>query len=655
MAIKRFYIWFLLSFSLFFTQNAQSQKDTQDSIYHRLKGLKKELGINQQSDILISLARYHINQGNLDSCQYYAKRALQRSLKESRRDIAQEAYWYIGRSDFLKFDFASAVMYMQKAEDIYRKEPDTVALINILNTKGLSLRNLGNVEESILAFKAGLTLAKEIKNNELATIHLINLGASYKAVKSNIQAVKYYSEALGIAEKEKDSLHLGIILTNFGNIYSSLEEYDKTRSYYKRALAIHKENKNYRELGMIWANISHIDLKEKRFDDAIRNATNTINMVDSTFVPLGAVIVAQANLGEAFLRKKQYDSSRFYFNKAIQLSVDNKVPTWLEEIYLLKAELEEEQGYFSLAYNDLKKSLAIRDSLSRDKLIHKLNLEEKQTELNQKDKEISLLEEDNSIREEENRSLKKWAAIGIIALLFSTTIVYIYFLRQKSIGLALRKEAAENKLEALRNQMNPHFLFNSFNAVQNYILKSDKNTAYEYLTQIAYLIRKILDNSHSMKIDLKEELQIIKSYVKLEALRFRDKFKYDITIEERLLDINPVIPSMIIQPYIENAILHGLSNRSMPGGELKIEFRSLGEDKIQCIVEDNGIGREKALEISESKPESEKGNAIAMNNTSRRLQILEKAGYPKGKVVIQDLKENDVALGTRVIVDLSII
>ena len=655
MAVKRYYIWFLLSFFLFFTQNVQSQKDTQDSIYNRLKGLKKELGLDQQSDILISLARYHINQGNLDSCQYYAKRALQTSLNESRRDIAQEAYWYIGRSDFLKFDFASAAMYMQKAEDIYRKEPDTVALINILNTKGLSLRNLGRIQESVSTFKKGISLSEKIGHQRLLTIHLINLGANYKRLNNNEQAIFYYDRALNIAEKEKDTLHQGVILTNLGNFYSSLEEYSRSRSYYDKALLILEASKNYRELGMIWTNLAHIDIQEKKYDAAIRNAKKTIYLADSTIVQLDALIIANLNLGEAFLRRKEYDSSRYYIDKSLELCLDNKVASWLVDIYSLKGELEREEGNFLLAYEDLKKSNTIKDSISSDNLIHKLNLEEKQTELNQKDKEISLLEEDNSIREEENRSLKKWAAIGIIALLFSTTIVYIYFLRQKSIGLALRKEAAENKLEALRNQMNPHFLFNSFNAVQNYILKSDKNTAYEYLTQIAYLIRKILDNSHSMKIDLKEELQIIKSYVKLEALRFRDKFKYDITIEERLLDINPVIPSMIIQPYIENAILHGLSNRSMPGGQLKIEFRSLGKDKIQCIVEDNGIGREKALEISESKPEREKGNAIAMNNTSRRLQILEKAGYPKGKVVIQDLKENDVALGTRVIVDLSII
>ncbi|MEM6719329.1 MAG: tetratricopeptide repeat protein [Bacteroidota bacterium] len=650
------YTAIVLYFILLFTASIYAQTTTNDTVLKNTKTLLEGNNRDKRAELLIAYSLYHLNERSLDSCRHYAQEAIKVAEFYGRQDIVQEANWYIGRSYFFEFDFERTIQYMEKAEQGYAINKDTIRLVKILNTKGLSMRNLGNYEASIPVFKSSLSMAEQVGNKSLMIINSINLGASYKSLESDTLAVTYYTKALKLAEEEKDSLHLGIIITNFGNIYSSLEQNDLARSYYKRAEAIHLNQKDYAQLGLIWGNLAHLDLKNKDYDSAIENARKTLEIGDSTFIPVAAIIVSHSNLGEAYLRKKEYQNSRNNLDKAIAVSLKNKVPIWLEEIYKLRAALEKETGNLESAYKYLEMYIQIKDSILDNNVVPKFNLEETQSELYQKKKEITLLEEDNSMAEKENQSLRGWLLTVSLVVLSLFGLIYIYYLKQKSERLSLRKAAAENKLEALRNQMNPHFLFNSFNAIQHYILKSEKDNAYNYLTRVAFLIRKVLDNASSMTIDLEEEVEILETYVKLEALRFQDKFTYTIKVDDTLVALNPTIPSMIIQPYIENAILHGLSNKENGNGKLSVHIRSVDEQRIRCVIEDNGIGRVKALEIKASKPKDMQGNSIAMNNTDRRLQILEKAGYPHGKVAIEDLYTADnTPTGTRVSIELNMI
>jgi tetratricopeptide (TPR) repeat protein len=633
-----------------------AQTLTRDSLLTNTQTLIEETNTSKKADLLLAYSLYHLERRATDSCRYYATEALKIIENGGKQSLKKVAYWYIGRSYFFDFDFEKTIDYMEKTEQITKNDNDTIGRIKALNTKGLAIRNLGDFEASISVFKSSLSLAEQVEHKSLILINAINLGASYKRIKNTDQAINYYGKALKLAEESNDSLHLGIIVTNFGNVYSSLEQNDLARSYYQRAMNIHRNNKRYSEMGMISANIAHLDLKDKAYDDAIRNAQSTLNLADTTFVPIAAIIVAHSNLGEAYLGKKEFNNSRRNLDKAIAVSYEKKVPTWLEELYRLKAKLEKETGNLDKAYEYLEMHIQFKDSVLNRDLVHKFNLEETKTELFQKKKEITLLEEDNSIVEQSNKSLKSWLTIVLLVVLSLLGLIYIYYLKQNAERLSLRKAAAENKLEALRNQMNPHFLFNSFNAIQHYILKSEKDNAYNYLTKVAFLIRKVLDNASSMTIDLEEELEILTSYIKLEALRFQDKFTYEIEVTDSLKALNPTIPSMIIQPYVENAILHGLSNKENGNGKLKIEIHEVGEQRIRCVIEDNGIGRVKALQIKEAKPRHMRGNSIAMNNTNRRLQILEKTGYPHGKVSIEDLYSNDnTPTGTRVIIELNMI
>jgi len=204
---------------------------------------------------------------------------------------------------------------------------------------------------------------------------------------------------------------------------------------------------------------------------------------------------------------------------------------------------------------------------------------------------------------------------------------------------------AEIEMKALRAQMNPHFIFNSLNSIQKYILKNDTFAASQYLTKFSKLIRLILDHSNQNFISLSSEIELLKLYVEIEDMRFDNQFDYHFEIAENLNSESIQIPSMIIQPYIENAIWHGLLHKETKG-ILSITFKEK-DGCIKVIVDDDGIGREKALEIKSKQVLKKKSYGLQI--TEDRIAILNKTQNSKTKISIIDKMDNTGhAIGTRV-------
>jgi len=203
-------------------------------------------------------------------------------------------------------------------------------------------------------------------------------------------------------------------------------------------------------------------------------------------------------------------------------------------------------------------------------------------------------------------------------------------------------------MSALLAQMNPHFLFNSLNSIDSYIIRNESKKASEYLNNFARLMRLILQNSRSNYISLKDELEALELYMQMESLRFKNKFCYSIAVDNDVDTSSVVIPPMLIQPYVENAIWHGLMHRSNGSeGLVKISISKKEED-LQCVIEDNGIGRTKAEEIKAQKPTNHK-RSMGMQITQDRIEIINKLYNMNASVEIHDLTDADGnAKGTKV-------
>jgi LytS/YehU family sensor histidine kinase len=215
-----------------------------------------------------------------------------------------------------------------------------------------------------------------------------------------------------------------------------------------------------------------------------------------------------------------------------------------------------------------------------------------------------------------------------------------------------QQKMADVEMQALRAQMNPHFIFNCLNSINRYIVKSDQATASLYLTRFAKLIRLILDNSNSKNVTLSNELEALKLYIEMEALRFDKKFSYQVIVDDNVSADTIELPPLIIQPYVENAIWHGLLHKENDG-ILKIHVSMIGDAMLQCEIEDNGVGRDKAKELKSKSAASRK--SLGMKLTESRLSLINKHSELNASIDIVDLKKDDgEPKGTKVILKIPV-
>jgi LytS/YehU family sensor histidine kinase len=216
----------------------------------------------------------------------------------------------------------------------------------------------------------------------------------------------------------------------------------------------------------------------------------------------------------------------------------------------------------------------------------------------------------------------------------------------------LKQKATELEMQALRAQMNPHFIFNSLNSINRFILQNERAQASEYLTKFSKLVRMILQNSAASLITLDSELESLGLYLNLEALRFNYHFDYKISVPKDL-DISALqVPPLILQPYVENAIWHGLMHKEEKG-QLDIEV-SEEDDHLYFKITDNGIGREKARALASKS--ATKHKSMGLRITAHRIAMLQNSESLESPVTINDLVNADgSAAGTEVVIKMPVI
>ena len=239
---------------------------------------------------------------------------------------------------------------------------------------------------------------------------------------------------------------------------------------------------------------------------------------------------------------------------------------------------------------------------------------------------------------------KQLEAVQAIASLSSAKISRAIALesmkKSKAELLELNVKMAESKFLNLRLQMNPHFLFNALSSIQHLIVSQQTTRAYKYLTVFSNFLRSLLHYAEENFIPLDQEVNILKMYIELESLRFDQSFQYEISIDEGLDNEQVLVPSLMVQPFAENAIWHGLMHKE--GNKvLQIQFENRSEDFLSCTIKDNGIGREKASAINRSKISTKMHESRGISIIKERLQLLEKKTGKPAALTIHDVVDSE--------------
>lgn len=245
--------------------------------------------------------------------------------------------------------------------------------------------------------------------------------------------------------------------------------------------------------------------------------------------------------------------------------------------------------------------------------------------------------------------------VALIMLLAAYTLLRFFLRkrenkRKKSLGIQL--EISRLEARALRSQMNPHFVFNSLNSIQNFILKNDRDSAYKYLGKFSALVREILEHSRNEKISISDEIHMLKNYLDLEKMRADHRFTYSIEVDDRLAHKHIEIPIMLLQPLVENAVVHGVSPLEGRPGEISLIFRAMDAGMLEMIIRDNGIGRAAAelLNARKMKYHQSMGMDISKERTKNPYGIEQTSFFQ-----VKDLYSAEgEAIGTEVIIRIQI-
>jgi tetratricopeptide (TPR) repeat protein len=488
----------------------------------------------------------------------------------------------------------SALVYCERFVNSARKLDDKYLEAHGLNPMGwiyMEMDDIDQKQKALHCFHSSLEIGTELKNEILISTNNLCLG-------------NYYDRSTPLFEVT-------------GNLKVA-------RAYHEKALeAAVKANNPFLQAAIL-DYLAAIDIEEKKDDQAHDNLAKSMQCL-KIFLdnPL----------------KNDPVSPYLAFGKMVDyiLIMRERI-----KLYGLLYDLAMARGEFLAAIKYLRLQYQFSDSMYSEQQSRQFELIMTEAEQERTDQKMRTLEQENELNQLRlNRSRFISAGIGAFVVIISLSI--LLFFQRKRLKAEQKSISMEQRL--LRAQMNPHFLFNSLASIQNYIINEDTDQASIYLSRFSQLVRNILDNSQEEYVTLDKEIQTVENYLELQKVRFAGKFDYNIDIDTDIDTENALIPPMLAQPFIENAIEHGIRHKTGSG---HIEIRFLMEDgTIRFEVEDDGVGREKAREIEALQ--GRKHRSMATSITIDRLASINRKQKKKIRLEITDLKDDkDVGCGTRV-------
>lgn len=544
-------------------------------------------------------------------------------------------HWNLNHLKEAKVHYDSALV-------IFGQINDTAGIIRSKNNLALVAKANGAFTTALKNYYDVLKF-HELKKNEKKMANVcMNIGVLHLELKNYSSASYYLYKALfhyTELKKVKDIIEARL---NLGLMYSRQSKYDEALFHYRAAQRLLNNHPDKELEAKLWLDIGCVYSYSKNFDMALLHLRKALQLFNSMNHKKGSHNT-QLQMIETFLQTGQMDSVFHYVEKtqALLLYMEDLSTNLLAHYFL--ANYYEKKNKTTQALMHYKQYVALSDSLySSDKNKQLLELTT-QYETERKEQEILLLK---ALQQTQALTLSRnrWLLAFIAGLFMFTAVIAVFgwrYSRQKS------REAYLNlQHRLLRSQLNPHFIFNSLNAVHNSILENNNQEATRLLSGFTLLMRQILESSKNDLISLQEEQMLLEQYLKLQAIRFQNKFAYHFQIADNIDTENTQLPPMLGQPFIENAIEHGF--KLLPAsGHLYIRWY-LQDNQLHYEIEDNGIGIQ-AKEANE-KPKKHISRATAI--TQERIQLLARRHKQAASIEIIDKKTISEYTGVLVIIKI---
>ncbi|TZF95291.1 tetratricopeptide repeat protein [Chryseobacterium panacisoli] len=527
---------------------------------------------------------------------------LKKAMDTKNEPAQADSYYNIGETFFNSGNFSKSEEYYTKAKNLYEKLNDKPNIEKATRRLAQSQEKQNKITPAISnygrAAKMGYSeKSKAVNSNDVTRLSSPTPELKAEAIQSNINLSKKENEQGDLAESYSQLADVNLKQKDVSSAEENLNTAYKIskKEAPQQALAINQkladlyvENKNFEKA---------IEAKKKvlKEDFVKENSQEKVNQIQE----LADIYIKKNDPKEAVdLLKNAYGIA---LDKGHTLEAQKSVKK-LDSLYAISGNIDASVQL----YRDFLGKLPNLVSKDRSLVDNKI-LEDTEQRISQLEKEREL--KDELIRK---KNVFNYSLIGALILL--TGLIIFIFRTLKKVQTKNKKIA----LQSLRREMNPHFIFNSLNSVNHFIATNNELEANQYLTKFSKLMRGVMENSAEDFIPFQQELDLLQNYLALEKTRFADKFDYEIDVDESLNMQNLQVPGMLIQPFLENAVWHGLRYRSEKGF-LKLSFDK-SESHLKILIEDNGIGIEESKKQKTQHQKTREGRG--MKNTLERIQLL---------------------------------
>lgn len=634
----------------FFSAVAQNTKT--DSLLTVLSKTKNDI---DKAQLLNAIANQY-KTSDPKAMLVYAKKAYDLSQKMDYQLAKGNALLNLGNANIILGDYSKSLTYFTDARHVFENVSidnnveRQKGLAKALGSIGIVFSEQSNYAKALQYYLKSVTIYEKLKDEEKCAKLYNNIGIVYQSLSSYFKALAYFVKAQKIQEKLGDS-NIGITYTNIANGYLKQNNSAKAYEYYTKAKSALDQHPNPRALGEWYNNVGLYFKAVKQPEKAIEHWNNAIQTFESIEDKFG-VGDTYLLLGQLYFEQNKEKQAIVFAEKALASAKALKVLEQQVIAEKLLSDIYAQLNNSAQALLHFKAYSTAKDSLTNEENIRRTVEEEMAFDFEKREaihqKEIE--KRDLLLQEESKRNVMQLIFAAVFGLLLFGIAFLIYNRIQLKKNLTLQKELAEYEQKALHLQMNPHFVFNCLGSISSFIVQNGTDSAIKYLSKFSKLMRLTLEYSKESLIPIDKEIESLQNYLELEQLRFNNKFTFSIFKNEAIED-DMAIPPLLLQPFVENAIIHGVIPKKEIGS-IAVRF-ALQNDSLLCTVEDNGIG------FNESKAQKQHSvvahKSMALDITRKRLEMIESTTKQKTEFSIEEIKNtNGEVIGTKVTLHLPV-
>ncbi|MCD6010318.1 MAG: hypothetical protein K0Q79_180 [Flavipsychrobacter sp.] len=554
---------------------------------------------------------------------------------DASRDGIIDCHIAIGAAYGSTGDYLKGLEHLKAATKMCLDANDKLRLASCYTNTGIIFYYLANYPEALNNHFAALKINEEAGAKMKMANCYNNIGMVYTEQGNKKEALKSTTAALSFYEEFGNKQAIAVTLQNIASINYLLDNDSAALRNYRRALSIYEELDDKNGIADCYAGFGNIYSDEKNFQQAIKYLLAALGMFEKTDNRY-SVAKSLFNIANVYHKQNLYSDADKYAARSLDEAEKISAIEIISEASELLSQVNAATGNYKKSLTYYKSFVASRDSMFGEAQTKKAAQVQMQYEFDKREA-LARVEQDKKdailLSRLERKNIVIYCSTAAFILLLAIVALYI---RQGRLRISQQKAELEQK--QLRAQMNPHFIFNCLNSIQHFVVANDVKNANKYLSGFALLMRQTLENSKDGIITLRKEIAYLENYLSLELLRFEDKFTVEITCAD---DVNAdaiEVPAMIIQPFIENAIRHGLCYLEDRLGVLKIQFYKK-EGCLYCEVDDNGIGMERSRMLKERNQIAYESHGMEL--TRKRLALVSKGYGSDYSIEVVNKKNNN--------------